>query len=224
MASNRAQSGRAGRRATGCFGLPPLPQAGELARRGGPYRARLLRRPGLLGPRRPGFGDPRAPRSCWWAWPRPRTAPTAPAGCSRGTAPATGSSLPCTGRGTPRNPPARRGTTACTCAGPTSRQPCTARRRPTSRPRPSADACAPYLARAAPLARRRGPGGPGPGRLAGGGSPLRAAPPPGLRPPGRVPAPGRADAARLVPPQPAEHVHRKAHGSDVRRRLRPCPP
>jgi len=41
-----------------------------------------------------------------------------------------------------------------------------------------------------------------------------------LRPPRRVPGPGRAGAARFVPPQPAEHVHRQAHRAHAGRGVR----
>ena len=37
----------------------------------------------------------------------------------------------------------------------------------------------------------------------------------------RSPARRRVDAARLLPPQPAEHLHRPAHRDDARRRARP---
>ena len=42
-----------------------------------------------------------------------------------------------------------------------------------------------------------------------------------LRAPGRDVVARWPPAARLVPPEPAEHVHREAHRADVRRRVRP---
>ena len=39
-----------------------------------------------------------------------------------------------------------------------------------------------------------------------------------------TPAARRAGAARLVPPEPAEHLHRQADRADVRRRVHPGPP
>ena len=73
------------------------------------------------------------------------------------------------------------------------------------------------------VGRRAGAGGARAVRLLGAGRPVRAAAPPSLRPPGRVPAPRRQDVALLVPPEPAEHLHRDADRADVRRRVRPGP-
>ena len=67
----------------------------------------------------------------------------------------------------------------------------------------------------------RGGGGAGPGGLERAGRALRDAAAAPLRAPGRGRAARRPPAARLVPPEPAEHVHREAHRADVRCRVRP---
>ena len=216
--------GLGGRGAGGRGGLPALSEAGQLARGGRPHRSGLLRRSGVLGSRRPGPRRSRTQRWCWSAWRPPRTAPTAPGACSPGTGPVTGSSPPSTGRASPRSRPARRGDDgleldrrlhhrdgALRAAGQQA-DPGGARGvRAVSRPR------------AGPAGRGGGRAGAGAGGLAGGGRPLRAPATPGLRPPGREPAARRAGAARFVPPEPAEHVHRQADRAHVRRRVRPGP-
>ena len=170
-----------------------------------------------------GLRRPRRRASSCSGWRRRRTAPTAPAGCSPATAAATGCSAPCTAPGWPtsrrRSPPTTGWqltgawvTAAVKCAPP-GNQPSTDER----------DACAPYLSPRARAAAR----------------PARRRLPRRVRVRGGVPAP-RGGAPRrdsgtasrsaldsgltlrvLVPPQPAEHVHRAAHRGDARRRVRP---
>ena len=112
---------------------------------------------------------------------------------------------------------ARTATTGWRCATAGSPRRCAARRRPTSRCRRSATTartgCAPSWRCSSTPARRRLPR-----RVRLGGRPS-ASSRPALRPRPRfghgAEAPlGDADAARLLPPQPAEHVHRPA---DARR-------
>jgi hypothetical protein len=81
---------------------------------------------------------------------------------------------------------------------------------PDNKPLPDErDACAPVPARElALLERGEGGGVPRRLRLRGGLPRVRPATSPEVRTPGRG-APGRTDAAVLVPPEPAEHVHRR---------------
>ena len=72
--------------------MPALPAPGPLARGGGADRPSLLRRPGVLGPRRPGVRRPQRLAGDRRVWRRRRTAPTGRAGCSPATGRATGSS------------------------------------------------------------------------------------------------------------------------------------
>ncbi|CAA9247926.1 MAG: Uracil-DNA glycosylase, family 5, partial [uncultured Acidimicrobiales bacterium] len=58
-------------------------------------------------------------------------------------------------------------------------------------------------------------------RLAGGGRSARRATSTPLRAPGRAPPPGGPDAAGLVPPEPAEHLHGDVDRGHARRRLHP---
>ena len=162
------------------------------------------------------------------AWRRPPTAPTAPAGCSPATAPATGSTRPCTAPATPTSPSRATATTGCGCATPTSPPSSAARRRPTGRRPAERDNCLPYLerelraARALPDDRRprrlrlgRGAAGAARARRRG----AAAASPASATAPRREL--GALDAARLLPPEPAEHLHRPPDRADDRRRLRP---
>ncbi len=163
------------------------------------------------------------------ALPRRRTAPTAPAGCSPATAPATGSTPPCTAPAT-RTSPSRAGArTACACATPTSPRSSAAPRPPTGRRRPSATTafptwrassscssdCRTIVALGAfawdgTLRALRALGDRG----AAAEAPIR---------PRRRGRRRRLEAARLLPPQPAEHLHRPPHRADARRDLRPGP-
>ena len=170
----------------------------------------------------PGFGDPRRAAWSWSGSRRPRTAATAPAGSSPATAPATGCSPRCTGPAsrTSRTPSAR--TTGCACAAPTSRRSSAAPRRRTgpttdrarhlpALPRARAARC---CAEARVLVAL--------GSFAWDGALLRAArqrrpgpaPEAALRP--RRGGRGRPlHAARLLPPEPAEHVHRASSPSTM---------
>ena len=60
VASNRVPSGLRGRGAAGRGGVPALPAAGAAGARRWHDGPGVVRGPGLLGPRRPGFGDPDA--------------------------------------------------------------------------------------------------------------------------------------------------------------------
>ena len=208
--------------------LPQMPAAGRLARGGGGRPAEALPRPGLLGAagqrlRRPGGADPRSSAS-----PPPPTAPTAPAGCSPATAPATGSTRRCTGPGSPTSRPRISRddglrlrdayvTAVVRCAPPANK--------PTPEER---DNCLPYLERELELLDRA--------RVVvalgkfGWDGFLRAARALGVPAPRPKPRFGHgAEAelerplhpARLLPPEPAEHLHRQADDADDRRRLRP---
>ena len=91
---------------------------------------------------------------------------------------------------------------------------------PANKPLPSErDSCLPYAARELELIE------PGRDRLPGRLRLGRRLPPPGrqaqapLRPPGRARGRGWAGAAGLVPPEPAEHLHRQAHRGDDGRGL-----
>ncbi len=88
------------------------------------------------GGRCPASGIRTRPCSCS-GWRRRRTAATAPGGCSPAIAPATGCSARCTGSGWPTSPNRCRSTTAWSCTAAGWRRRSAARRRPTSRPRPS---------------------------------------------------------------------------------------
>ena len=208
-------------------GVPCLPAAGGVARdgwggrSGAPFATRTTGRGRCRGSATRG-------RGCWCSgWRPPRTGRTAPGACSPATARATGSSRRCTGRGSPASRPRRTAddglelrdafvTAAVKCAPPDNRP------TPGSATAASPSCCASW--RRSPRARGRLSGrvrlGPGAARAAGGG----------LRPcPSRCPASGtprearvgeRLSARRLVPSQPAEHLHRPADGGDARRRVR----
>ena len=118
-------------------------------------------------------------------------------------------------------------TTGCDCATPTSPPSSAARRRPTGRRPAERDNCLPYLARELALLEHCRTI-VALGAFAWDGA-LRALPRPGRR--GPRPKPrfghgaeanvGRLDAARLLPPEPAEHLHRPPHRADARRGVRP---
>ncbi len=182
--------------------LPGLPTPGRVARAGRAREAGGVRRPGLLGPTGAGLGRGRPPDPRRRAWPRPRTAPTAPAGSSPATAPATGSSRALHRVGLAAIPTsthagdgqALRGTrlvSAVRCAPPDNK--------PTPAER---DTCAPWLDEEldAGAARRRGGGGAGCLRVGGGtdragpGGRRGAAPAPALRARRRGPAAASTDA------------------------------
>ena len=168
--------------------------------------------------------------------PRPGRArrATAPAGSSPATAPATGCSprLHRVGLADPadlRRTPA----TASSWSTPGWSRRSAARRRRTSRPRPSAtparrgstpsSPCSPArpgrrgarlvrLGRHAALVRRRSAGDVADARGRGSATAPRRT---------LAGAGARGHPARLLPPQPAEHLHRPAHRADARRRARP---
>ena len=212
--------------------LPRLPAAGRLARGGRAGQAGVVPRRGRTGAGRcPGWGRPtRASPSSGSR--RPRTAATAPAGCSPATAAATGSSPRCWRAGlanqptvdAPRRRPRadrradrRRG--ALRAAGQHARP-----RRSATPARPGWPAsstccrgCGSSWCSAASAGRRCG----------------RCSPPPATRLPRPRPAFGHgaevdldraarpADRAGQLPRQPAEHLHRQADRADARRRPRP---
>ena len=174
-----------------------------------------------------GFGDPDA--SWRWSGSRPLpTAPTGPGGCSPATAPATGSTPPCTGRGSPTaRAPSRADdglrlegayvTAVVRCAPPANR--------PTPVER---DNCLPFLERE--LALLAVPDDPRPRRLRLGRGAARAAGP-GGRDASAAARFGHEAEARVgewtllgsLPPEPAEHLHRPADRADARFRDRQGP-
>ena len=97
---------------------------------------------------------------------------------------------------------------------------------PANKPRPAErDACAPYLTRELALLRRAVViVALGQFAWQARGGPLRAPPAARVRPSGRGDASGRPHAARLVPSEPAEHVHRQTDRAHVRRRVQPGAP
>ena len=163
---------------------------------------------------------------CWWsAWRPPPTAATGRGASSPATARGTGCSRPCTGPATRTSPRRRiRGdglrlpgayiAAVVRCAPPANR--------PTPAER---DTCLPYLVRELRAARRDARVIVALGSFAWDGA-LRgaarrrrrgAAPEAAVR--SRGGGAGRPlHAARLLPPQPAEHVHRQAHRADDGRR------
>ena len=239
-----ARSARIGRRAGRAgLGLPGLPAAGRVARGGRPHRpAGVVRRPAVLGPARARASATRRRGCSSSAWRRPPTAPTGPAGCSPATAAATGSTPRCTGPGSPRSRGAGTPATARSCTAPGSSRPCAARRRPTSRRRRSATPAATgWTATSSWPPRPCGCCWPS-GRSAGtprsppsaGSVALHERPKPrfghGARAELAVPERLQAqrccpdlDAARQLPRQPAEHLHRQADRADAGRRPGPGP-
>ena len=200
--------------------MPALPAARGVARARGAGEAG-----GASATRTTGAGRWRASatprRACTCSGWRPRpTAATAPGGCSPATAPATGCSPRCTGPGSPTSPPrlhrddglqltgrVRRGRRPLRAAGQQA-APGRARQLPALR-RPRAGAAArprDRLPRRVRLGRRAAAhraAHPRRGRA----SATRAEHQLGRRP----------RAAGLLPPEPAEHVHRPAHRGDDRR-------
>ena len=174
----------------------------------------------------PGFGDPGARIGGGRPGPgRPRRQPHR-AGSSPATAPGTGSSPPCAGPGWPTSRPASRSTTGSSCrdAYVLGRRALRAAPEQADAGR-SATTCLPYPPARAGAARR----GPGRGRALGQFAYQVVADELGLRPRPRfghgveAPAPDGRVVLLLVPPQPAEHLHREADRAHVRRRLRPGP-
>src|SRR5699024_3514729 len=77
---------------------------------------------------------------------------------------------------------------------------------------------------AAPLEERAGDPLPRRLRLGCGVPPALAPAEAEVRPRRGIPASGRPNAARHLPPQPADHVHRQAHRADDRRGVCACAP
>ena len=177
-------------------------------------------------------GAPRRPPSWSSGSPRPRTAPTAPDGSSPATGRATGCSPRCTASGWPPSRPACTPPTVSTSSTPGWWPRSAAPRRRTSPPPPSATPARPGSRPSSPCCSTtsgwssrwaRSAGTPPSGRSARIGW--------------RVPSPKprfghgaeavldrrrpRDPPARLLPPQPAEHLHRQAHRADARRRAGP---
>ena len=93
--------------------LPPLPAAGRVARGGGARPAAALPGRALLGAAAARLRRPGAPRWWWSAWRRRPTAATGRGASSRATAPATGCSPRCTGRGSRTSRSRSAATTGC---------------------------------------------------------------------------------------------------------------
>ena len=93
----------------------------------------------------PGWGSPTPAVLDRRASPRPPTAPTAPAGSSPATAPATGCSRRCTASGWPPRPPPSTPPTASSWSTPGWSRRSAARRRRTSRRTAERDTCAPWI-------------------------------------------------------------------------------
>ena len=196
------------------------PGASRSAGRSGPPSPARTTGPG----RCPGFGSTRGAGSWSSAWRRRPTAATAPAGCSPATARATGCSASMYRAGLANQPDERRSsTTACELARRlhhrrralrAAGQQADARR---ARPRAGRTSSASWRCcadvRVIVVPRRRSPTRTWPRVL-------------GVRPRPRfghgveVAGARRPHAAVLVPPEPAEHLHRQAHRADARRRLR----
>ena len=209
-----------------CRGIVPagLPAPGRVAGAGGREKRAAFRDEDYWGRPVPGFGDPDARSSCSSAWPRPPTAPTAPGGCSPATARATGCTAPCTAPASPTSRPATRRDDGLVLTGAYITAPVRCAP-PANKPTPDErDRCRPFLERELALLderagvrrasgqfayqvvrRRRSACGPGPASATASRSPL------GRR---------AADDRLLVPPEPAEHLHRHAHRADARRRVR----
>ena len=203
--------------------LPPLPAAGGVARGGGAGQAGRLRRPRTTGAGRcPASAIPPPACSCS-AWRRPPTAATAPGGSSPATARATGCSPRCGARGSPTSPtsvsPRRRAGAARLLRhrrGPlrAAGEPADAgraRQLPARTSRASWRCCE----RVRVIVCLGGFAWDAALRRAG----RRARPRPTFA--HGAEADGRArHAARLLPPQPAEHVHRAADRADDGRGVR----
>ena len=221
-----AQDRRGTRR--GGVGVPRLPAAGRVARRGRRRQAQVVRRPAVLGQAGSGLGRGAAAGDDPGPGARPRTAATAPAGCSPATAPATCCSRRCTAPDWPTRRSCRlrgwvgaqrhsggRGGAVC-ATGQRADTGRTGDVRAVARRRVAADRCrraghrrAGAFAWRAALQMIR----------TGGGSVGRPAPQFGHGATATLHTTRRGDADRLLPPQPAEHVHRQAHPGDARRRL-----
>ena len=121
----------------------------------------------------------------------------------------------------------RRATTGWRCTAPGSPRRCAARRRPTSRRRPSATPAGPFLERELALlaearVRRRARRSSATEAVLPAASALR--PRPAVRPRRRGRrSPGGRTLLCSLPREPAEHLHRPAHRADARRRVRPGP-
>ena len=220
----RTRSPAAGRARAARHGLPRLPAARGLARGGRRGQARGVRRPGVLGPADPGLRRPGRDRAA--ARPRPRRARRQPDRARVHRRPL--GRLPLR-RAAPHraSPTSRRPSTAATASrsgAPGSPRPSAARRRPTSRRRPSATAACRGRARSSTLLPDV--------RVVvclgafGWDAALRlleprAAPAEAEVRPRRRGGRRRLDAARLLPPEPAEHVHRGADAGHARRGAAP---
>ena len=200
--------------------MPALPAAGRLARAGRARAPRGIRRRRATGAGRCRASATRARGSCCSAWRRRRTARTAPGGCSPATARATSSTRRSGARALPASPSPSDRETGCElhgvritaavrCAPPANRPDAAGARRMPALERARSCSCssdvrvvvclgafawdAALRLRRALTARTRSPPRPRP-RFGHGAE-----------------AAGRAvAAARLLPPEPAEHVHRQA--------------
>ena len=197
--------------------MPALSAAGRVARAGRPREGAPVPRRGRTGAGRCRGSATRTRGSCCSGWRRRPTAATGPGGSSPATPRATSCGRRCTGPGSRIEPASRRADDGLTltdayiaaavrCAPPANK--------PTIDER---DTCAPFLARELGAAdggaghrraRRLRLGGGAPGAAATGHDDAAEA---AVRP--RRRGDDRAvPAARHLPPEPAEHVHRPADG------------
>ena len=171
-------------------------------------------------------------RASWWSGsPRPPTAATAPGGSSPAIAPATGCSRRSTAPGSPTSPTSERARRRAAARGaPTSPRSTAARRRRTARPpRSATTACPTWSASCGCCGGARVLVALGSyawdGLAAGAGRARRGDAAPAARASATAPRPDRGRRAELVParllsPEPAEHLHRQADRADAGRGLR----
>ena len=175
-----------------------------------------LSRAGLLGAAAARASAIPTRASCWSGWRRPRTGATAPGGCSPATGAGTGSSARCTTRASPasRRPSHAGDGLELRDAYITATAPLRAAREQADAGRD--DRCRPFLLEELPLLDRSARGrrarqdrlGRLSARAAGDRARGAAAAAP-LRPRGDRADARRHHAPRQLPPEPAEHVHRK---------------
>ena len=206
--------------------MPALPAPGEASRSGRPPTLRVA-----IAARSTGRGRCRASeipgRACSSsAWPRPLTGATARDGCSRATGAGTGSFARSTRPASPISPHRSTRATASGSPAPTSRRPLRCAP-PANKPLPvEMRRCQPYLLEELALLkdvrvvvalgkigwdaylRARRAAGPA---LAASASALRP-----CRPRGHA---RRHGAARLLPPEPAEHLHGEADAAHAAARV-----